>query len=61
MRERRQSLESDPAPGWDDRRDESTAEVAGKWAPVARRAVAEGRADRAMAAFEAAADEWLWQ
>eukprot|EP00974_Lingulodinium_polyedra_P105224 10188932-Lingulodinium_polyedra.AAC.1 len=38
MRECRQSLEGDPAPGWDDRRDESTAQVAGKWAPVVERA-----------------------
>eukprot|EP00974_Lingulodinium_polyedra_P097940 9493724-Lingulodinium_polyedra.AAC.1 len=61
MRECRQSLEGDPAPVWDDRKDRATAEVAATWSPVVARALAEGRVGRAMAAFEAAADEWLWR
>eukprot|EP00974_Lingulodinium_polyedra_P025685 2481775-Lingulodinium_polyedra.AAC.1 len=61
MRQGRKSLEGDPSPGWDDQKDGATTEVVGSWSPVVAGAIAEGRIGRAMAAFEAAADEWLWR
>eukprot|EP00974_Lingulodinium_polyedra_P065867 6371272-Lingulodinium_polyedra.AAC.1 len=43
MRQCRQSMEGDPAPDWDRRRDAETGRVARKWAPQVREHLAAGR------------------